>query len=83
MVSFRRSITAAAIKVIPRQTESTGIMSSRLRSLVGNCRNAVPNKYDREAEVLMPSFQPRNGFPTDVSTIEGRTIAIGKPAPYL
>jgi hypothetical protein len=29
----------------------------------------------------MPSFQPRNGFATEVSTIAGRTIAIGRPAP--
>ena len=29
----------------------------------------------------MPSFHPRNGLNTDVSTIAGRTIAIGSPAP--
>src|SRR5450631_4533836 len=81
--SYRRSTSAAAISVIPAHTASTGIMSSRLRSFEGNCRNAVPSRYDSDAEVLMPSFQPRNGLATDVSTIAGRTIAIGRPAPYL
>jgi len=31
----------------------------------------------------MPSFQPRNGFSMEVSTIAGRTIEIGSPAPCL
>src|ERR1700674_4264959 len=74
---------AAAISVIPRHTESTGITSRRLRSFEGSCRKYVPNKYESEAEVLMPSFQPRKGFSSEVSTIAGRTIAIGEPAPYL
>src|ERR1035438_5330911 len=81
--SCRRSTSAAAISVIPAHTASTGIMSNRFRSFDGNCRNAVPSRYESDAEVLMPSFHPRNGLETDVSTIAGRTIAIGKPAPYL
>src|SRR5271166_4534892 len=80
--SCRRSTSAAAISVMPAHTASTGIMSSRLRSFEGSCRNDVPSKYESDAEVLMPSFHPRNGFATDVSTIAGRTIAIGNPAPY-
>jgi hypothetical protein len=75
-------MTAAAISVIPLHTASTGIISRRLLSFVGNCRKYVPSRYDSDAEVLMPSFQPRNGFATEVSTIAGRTTAIGNPAPY-
>ena len=30
----------------------------------------------------MPSFQPTNGSLTEVSTMAGRTTAIGRPAPY-
>src|SRR5947199_9490394 len=80
--SWRRSMTAAATSVIPAQTESTGIMSSRLLSFEGNCRKYVPSRYDNDAEVLMPSFQPTNGWATEVSTIAGRTPATGSPAPY-
>ena len=72
---------AAAISVIPLQTASTGIMSSRLLSFEGNCRKYVPSRYDSDAEVLMPSFHPRNGLATEVSTIAGRTTATGSPAP--
>src|SRR5580700_8516710 len=67
---------------MPLHTASTGIMSSRLLSFVGNCRKYVPSRYDNDAEVLMPSFQPRNGLLTEVSTIAGRTTATGSPAPY-
>src|ERR1700694_4753451 len=74
---------AAPISVMPRHTESTGIMSSRFFSFVGSWRKEVPSKYESEAEVLMPSFQPTNGSCTDVSTMAGRTTAMGKPAPYL
>src|SRR6266567_1849887 len=81
IASCRRSITAAAISVIPPHTASTGTMSSRLLLFVGNCRKYVPSRYDREAEVLMPSFHPWKGLATDVSTIAGRTIATGNPAP--
>src|SRR5206468_12995443 len=73
---------AAATSVIPAQTESTGIISSRLLSFEGNCRKYVPSKYDKDAEVLMPSFQPTKGLATEVSTIAGRTTATGSPAPY-
>ena len=31
----------------------------------------------------MPSFHAGNGLATEVSTIAGRTIAIGKPVPRL
>src|ERR1700688_3180559 len=79
--SCLRSTSAAPISVIPAHTASTGIISSRLRSFEGSCRNAVPSRYDSDADVLIPSFHPRNGFATDVSTIAGRTIAIGSPAP--
>ena len=61
---------------MPRHTRSTGIKSRHLVSLVGSWRKNVPSKYEREAEVLMPSFQPRNGFSSDDSTIAGRTTAI-------
>src|SRR5215469_7403468 len=66
---------------MPWQTASTGIKSSRLRSFVGNCRKFVPSRYDNDADVLIPSFHPRNGLRTEVSTIAGRTTAIGSPAP--
>src|SRR5271170_6750259 len=79
--SCRLSTSAAPIRVIPAHTASTGIISSRLRSFEGSCRNDVPSRYDSDAEVLIPSFQPRKGFATEVSTIAGRTIAIGSPAP--
>src|ERR1700758_4618688 len=81
--SFRRSTTAAAIIVIPWQTASTGMMSSRFFSLEGSWRKEVPSKYESDAEVLIPSFHPRKGFLTDVSTIAGRTIATGNPTPRL
>ena len=75
-------MTAVAISVIPLQTASTGRMSSRLLSFVGNCRKYVPSKYDSDAEVLIPSFHPGKGLATEVSTIAGRTTATGSPAPY-
>ena len=31
----------------------------------------------------MPSFHPRKGFATDVSTMDGRTTAMGNPVPRL
>src|SRR4029078_831894 len=73
---------AAPISVMPRQTDSTGIMSRRFFSFEGSWRKDVPSKYESDAEVLIPSFHPTNGSSTDVSTIAGRTTAIGKPAPY-
>src|SRR5205085_8223153 len=79
--SCRRSTIAAPISVIPWHTASTGIMSSRLCSFDGSWRNVVPSRYESEAEVLMPSFQPTKGLLTDVSTMDGRTIAIGKSLP--
>src|SRR5580704_3653605 len=72
-----REITAAAISVMPRQTMSTGITSRHLRSFEGSCRKFVPSKYDNGPEVLIPSFQPVNGERSELSTIEGRTMAIG------
>src|ERR1700722_6586311 len=66
---------------MPLQTASTGTMSSRLLLFEGSWRKYVPSRYDRDAEVLMPSFHPGNGLATEVSTIAGRTTATGKPAP--
>src|SRR5512140_1599352 len=80
--SWRRSMIAAATSVIPAQTASTGMISSRLLSLQGNCRKYVPSRYDKDAEELMPSFQPTKSLATEVSTIAGRTTATGSPAPY-
>src|ERR1700730_12827084 len=74
---------AAPNSVVPRHTESTGMISNRFFSFVGSWRNEVPSHYESEAEVLMPSFQPTKGSWTDVSTMAGRTTAMGKPAPYL
>ena len=71
---------AAAIRVMPLQTASTGTMSSLLLLFEGSCLKYVPSKYDSDAEVLMPSFHPGKGLVTEVSTIEGRTMATGRPA---
>src|SRR5580704_19064509 len=75
--AFRREITAAAISVMPRQTMSTGITSRHLRWFEGNCLKFVPSKYDSGPEVLIPSFQPVNGERSELSTMEGLTIAMG------
>ena len=48
-----------------------------MRWFEGNCLKFVPSKYDSGPEVLIPSFQPVNGERSELSTIEGRTIAIG------
>src|ERR1700737_2377620 len=77
----RRVTPAAAIKLIPRHTISTGITSRHLRALVGSCRKFVPSKYDSGPEVLIPSFHPENGERSELSTIDGRTIAIGSSRP--
>src|SRR6266536_4421434 len=69
------------MRVIPRHTASTGITSRRLRSLLGNCRKYVPKRYESAAEVLIPSFHPRNGCAVELSTIAGRTMARGRPVP--
>src|SRR6266478_1993771 len=82
MRALRRAMMAAAIRVIPRQTISTGITSKHLRSLVGSCRKLVPSKYESGPEVLMPSFHPMKGERIELSTIDGRTIAIGKSCPW-
>src|SRR5579863_1376279 len=66
---------------MPAQTASTGTISRRLLLFEGNCRKYVPSRYDNEADVLMPSFHPRKGLATEVSTIAGRTTATGSPAP--
>src|SRR5580700_8497990 len=77
MRALHRAITAAAISDIPRQTMSTGITSRHFLSFEGSCRKFVPSKYESGPEVLIPSFQPMNGDRSELSTIEGRTIAIG------
>ena len=79
--AWQRAIIAAAISDMPRHTMSTGITSRHFRSLVGNCRKFVPSRYDSGPEVLIPSFHPINGERSELSTIDGRTIAIGRPAP--
>src|ERR1700732_4576660 len=66
---------------MPRQAMSTGITSRRLRSFDGSCRKYVPRRYERGAEVLIPSFHPRKGWSIEVCTIDGRTTALGSPAP--
>src|SRR5579859_4388151 len=81
MRALHRATIAVAISVMPRQTMSTGMTSRHLRSLVGNWRKFVPSKYESGPEVLMPSFQPENGERSELSTIEGRTTAIGKSCP--
>src|ERR1700682_6038087 len=80
--ALRRAMMAAAISVIPRQTMSTGITSRHLRSLVGSCRKLVPSKYESGPEVLIPSFQPENGERIELSTMDGRTMAMGKSLPW-
>src|ERR1700681_3564555 len=60
---------------------STGITSRHFRAFVGSCRKFVPNKYESGPEVLIPSFHPENGERSELSTIDGRTIAIGKSLP--
>src|ERR1700730_8435169 len=82
MRALRREITAAAMSVMPRLTMSTGITSRHLRSLVGSCRKLVPSKYESGPEVFMPSFQPENGERIELSTIDGRTMAMGKSLPW-
>ena len=62
---------------MPRQTMSTGITSRHFRSFEGSWRKFVPSKYESGPEVLIPSFHPLNGERSELSTIEGRTIAIG------
>src|SRR5258707_668140 len=76
-----RSINAAAISVMPRQTMSTGMTSRHFFAFEGSWRKLVPRRYESGPEVLMPSFQPLNGVYCELSTIEGRTIAIGKSLP--
>src|SRR5215470_6169949 len=76
-----RCTSAAAISVIPRQTMSTGITSRHFFSFEGSCRKFVPSKYESGPEVLIPSFQPENGERVELSTIEGRTMAIGRSFP--
>src|ERR1700688_906322 len=66
---------------MPRQTMSTGMTSRHFFAFEGNWRKFVPSKYDSGPEVLMPSFQPLNGVYCELSTIDGRTIAIGKSRP--
>src|ERR1700693_1803510 len=79
--ALQRAITAAAIRLIPRHTMSTGITSRHLRAFVGSCRKFVPSKYESGPEVLIPSFQPENGERSELSIIDGRTMAIGKSLP--
>src|SRR2546430_11609226 len=80
-LACRRATSAAAISVIPRHTISTGITSKHFRSFDGSWRKLVPSKYDRGPEVLIPSFQPANGERSELSTIDGRTMAMGRSLP--
>src|SRR5882724_11144245 len=81
MRAFFLCTRAAAIRVIPRQTMSTGITSRHFFSFEGSCRKFVPSRYESGPEVLIPSFQPENGVRVELSTMEGRTTAIGKSFP--
>src|SRR6266851_8938864 len=81
ILAWRRAVTAEAMSVIPRQTMSTGITSRHFRSFEGSWRKFVPRRYDSGPEVLMPSFQPVNGERSELSTIEGRTMAMGRSRP--
>src|ERR1700756_4047142 len=81
ILAFFRATMAAAIRVMPRQTMSTGITSRHLRSFVGSWRKFVPSRYERGPDVLIPSFQPAKGERVELSTMEGRTTAIGKSRP--
>src|SRR6266704_2147281 len=69
------------MSVNPRHTMSTGITSRHFRSLEGSWRKFVPRRYESGPEVLMPSFQPVNGERSELSTIEGRTTAMGRSRP--
>ena len=77
----RRVTSAPAIRVIPRLTMSTGITSRHFRSFEGSWRKFVPSRYDSGPDVLMPSFHPVNGERSELSTIDGRTMAIGRSLP--
>src|SRR5215813_4233921 len=66
---------------MPRQTMSTGITSRHFFSFEGSWRKFVPSKYESGPEVFMPSFHPAKGVRVELSTIEGRTTAIGKSLP--
>src|ERR1700719_94139 len=81
MRAFFRSIKAAAMSVMPRQTMSTGITSRHFFAFEGNWRKFVPSKYESGPEVLIPSFHPVNGERSELSTIEGRTMAMGRSRP--
>src|SRR5215813_14147354 len=76
-----RCTNAAAMSVMPRQTMSTGITSRHFFSFEGSWRKFVPSKYESGPDVFMPSFQPAKGVRVELSTIEGRTTAIGKSLP--
>src|SRR5216683_1111815 len=56
-------------------------MSQGFVTEVASWYNSSCRRSTIDAEVLMPSFHPRSGFATDVSTIAGRTTAIGSPVP--
>src|SRR5215470_19829137 len=79
--AFLRCTSAAAIRVMPRHTMSTGITSRHFFSFEGSCRKFVPSKYESGPDVLIPSFQPENGERVELSTMEGRTTAMGKSLP--
>src|SRR5579863_4226680 len=75
-LACRREASAPAIRVMPRQRRSTGIRSRHFASFVGSWRKKVPSRYESDADVLTPSFHPRNGSSTDDSTMAGRTTAM-------
>ena len=60
---------------------STGITSRHFLAFEGSCRKFVPSRYDSGPEVLIPSFQPVKGERVELSTIEGRTMAMARPRP--
>src|SRR4030088_469292 len=79
--AWHRATTAAAMSVIPRHTMSTGITSRHLRSFEGRGRRLAPRRYESGQEVLIHSFQPAKGEPSELSTIDGRTMAMGRSRP--
>src|SRR4029077_18723946 len=81
MRARRRELTAAAISVMPRETMSTGITSRHFRSFEGSWRKFVPRRLESGPEVLIPSFQPVKGDRSELSTMDGRTMAIVKSCP--
>src|SRR5207302_8612681 len=79
MRAWRRAMTAEAMSVIPRETMSRGITSRHFRSFEGSWRKFVPRREESGREVLIAAFHPVKGERSELSTIDGRTMAMGRP----